>query len=683
MPDWIDVSEEDPRIYYTVGATPQTVFVVPFVFFSDADLVVYVDGAVKTLATHYTVAGEGEPAGGTVTFLAQQSNVEVGIVRDVPIVQTTHIPTFGPLDVPGINIQFSKFVAMLQQLASRFVRGIHFPDSESALSGELAPVATRKNKLLGFDTSGGIIYPLGPTFVGETSTGVAHVDSRATAQVTIFDASVNAIIVARYDAGYPLSYATYIPGTSSGPRAFQEAGGNWWELDLSGGKVNALWFGARPGLLVGDQSAAIQAAADYIAATLTNGQVYLPRGNYRITTAIAHPVGVHFVGDGILNTKISPDGCGAFTYVFLTGFGEATVRELSIEGQNGTTQIALYQAGTLDDADELYGLSFRNITIRNFNIAAKFRTVRNVTFRDCWIESVNSGIQLIGKCLIATIDNCKIVYGGGCGTGLQFAILTSRFNYTSGTGFVQPEAVRVINTDTFGFTTGVDFDYAIYAEMRGSSTASDVTGVRCGRVLSVLNIKDNYIQINGADAVVGVWVGPLAAEVLQKVNIVGNEIECVGAAAGTFGVMVASPGNGFAHNTKIADNVITGFTGRDIAVYGSTNIPIEGNWCNSALATSIEISAVPSSEGAFVYVDGNRTQGTIDGDIADVNSGRLIYGINSIAGVKTWPPVRNGTATPQGSVTSIYAGQEFYDTTASKWYKAAAANVNNAWVALN
>lgn len=275
MTDWLDVGDEDPRIYYTVGATPQTVFVVPFVFFSDADLVVYVDGALKTLATHYTVAGEGEPAGGTVTFLAPQSNVEVGIVRDVPIVQTTHIPTFGPLDVPGINIQFSKFVAMLQQLASRFVRGIHFPDSESALSGELASVATRKNKLLGFGTNGEIIYPLGPSFIGDTATGVAHVDSRASAQVTTFDASVNAIIVARYDAGYPLSYATYIPGTSGGPMAFQDAGDNWWQLDISGESLNPYWFGVKDHPL-NDDILAMEACRD--AARVYAKPVALPGG---------------------------------------------------------------------------------------------------------------------------------------------------------------------------------------------------------------------------------------------------------------------------------------------------------------------------------------------------------------------------------------------------------------------
>ena len=46
----INLSDNSPRISYTVaqGAT-QSAFVVPFEFFADADLNVYVDGTQKTL----------------------------------------------------------------------------------------------------------------------------------------------------------------------------------------------------------------------------------------------------------------------------------------------------------------------------------------------------------------------------------------------------------------------------------------------------------------------------------------------------------------------------------------------------------------------------------------------------------------------------------------------------------
>jgi hypothetical protein len=117
--DWLDVSSTDPRISYAVGPA-QTIFTVPFIFFADTDLKVYVGGILQTINVHYTVAGALNPSGGTVTFLTAQAGVTVLIVRDVPIALSTHIPPSGPLDVPGINFQFSKLVAMIQQLSSLF-----------------------------------------------------------------------------------------------------------------------------------------------------------------------------------------------------------------------------------------------------------------------------------------------------------------------------------------------------------------------------------------------------------------------------------------------------------------------------------------------------------------------------------------------------------------------------------
>lgn len=117
--DWLDVSATDPRISYAVGPA-QTIFTVPFIFFDDTDLVVTVNGVTQVLNVNYTVTGAKNPAGGSVTFLTAQSSVTVAIARDVPLALSTHVPPSGPLDVAGINIQFSKLVAMIQQVSSLF-----------------------------------------------------------------------------------------------------------------------------------------------------------------------------------------------------------------------------------------------------------------------------------------------------------------------------------------------------------------------------------------------------------------------------------------------------------------------------------------------------------------------------------------------------------------------------------
>ena len=64
----ITLSQNTPRVSYTVaaGATQQT-FTVPFEFYSNTNINVYVDGTLKTLTTDYTVTG-GDGTTGSVVF---------------------------------------------------------------------------------------------------------------------------------------------------------------------------------------------------------------------------------------------------------------------------------------------------------------------------------------------------------------------------------------------------------------------------------------------------------------------------------------------------------------------------------------------------------------------------------------------------------------------------------------
>jgi hypothetical protein len=109
-------------------------------------------------------------------------------------------------------------------------------------------------------------------------TALEHYATRAQAIAATIPVSVEAIEITRYATGYPLSYATYIPGTSGGPLAFQEAGGHWWELDTSSGMVNALWFGARGDDSTDNQTAFDATRAYAVAHNLTMG---IPDGIYR------------------------------------------------------------------------------------------------------------------------------------------------------------------------------------------------------------------------------------------------------------------------------------------------------------------------------------------------------------------------------------------------------------------
>lgn len=86
----------------------------------DSDLIVTVDGTVKTLTTHYTVTGTGEGAGGTVVFIAAPANgTTVVITRALPYTRGTDYLEGGSFPAETVNADFDRLVMMMQQLSAR------------------------------------------------------------------------------------------------------------------------------------------------------------------------------------------------------------------------------------------------------------------------------------------------------------------------------------------------------------------------------------------------------------------------------------------------------------------------------------------------------------------------------------------------------------------------------------
>ena len=84
----INISDNNPRISYT-ATSGQTAFTVPFVFFNDADLNVYINDTLKTITTDYTVTG-GDGSTGSITLTSGATlNDVVVITRNVALERTT------------------------------------------------------------------------------------------------------------------------------------------------------------------------------------------------------------------------------------------------------------------------------------------------------------------------------------------------------------------------------------------------------------------------------------------------------------------------------------------------------------------------------------------------------------------------------------------------------------------
>ena len=155
----INIADNSPRISYAVaqGAT-QTSFEVPFEFFDNADLNVFVDGTLKTITTHYTVSG-GDGSTGTVSISVTgiTGGSTVVITRDIALERTTDFPVSGAFNIVALNTELDRIVAIAADLEDQSNRALQLTDFDAAVSLVLPDVDTRKGKTLAFNASTGAV----------------------------------------------------------------------------------------------------------------------------------------------------------------------------------------------------------------------------------------------------------------------------------------------------------------------------------------------------------------------------------------------------------------------------------------------------------------------------------------------------------------------------------------------
>ena len=155
----IDISDNNPRIIYTVAqGVTQTSFAVPFEFFADSDLNVYVDSVLKTITTHYTVSG-GDGSTGTVTMsvTGATGGSIVAITRDVTIERVTDFTPGVEINRAALNTQLDTLTAIAADIKDQALRAIRVQDFDPSTTGfEIPLAATRANKVFAFNSSGGV-----------------------------------------------------------------------------------------------------------------------------------------------------------------------------------------------------------------------------------------------------------------------------------------------------------------------------------------------------------------------------------------------------------------------------------------------------------------------------------------------------------------------------------------------
>ena len=157
----IDITDNDPRISYTANANgAQTAFAVPFEFFDNSDLNVYVNGAAKSLGTgsaNYGVSG-GSGSTGTVTFVSGvTASATVVITRDITIERVTDFTAGADINRASLNTQLDTLTAITADLKDLANRSITLSDPDTSVSTTLPLVNDRKGKTLTFNASTGAV----------------------------------------------------------------------------------------------------------------------------------------------------------------------------------------------------------------------------------------------------------------------------------------------------------------------------------------------------------------------------------------------------------------------------------------------------------------------------------------------------------------------------------------------
>jgi len=170
------INDTTPRSQYT-ATSGQTVFSIPFEFFSNSDIAVYQNAVLKTITTHYTLTGAGVTGGGSLTLVTGATVGDViTIVRDIPVKRVTDFPTSGPFNIDALNTDLDRLTAMIQERENQISRVVSLAQTDAAVNLYLPTAANRASKVMAFDSTGNIIVAqeLG-TYRGNWASGNAYI----------------------------------------------------------------------------------------------------------------------------------------------------------------------------------------------------------------------------------------------------------------------------------------------------------------------------------------------------------------------------------------------------------------------------------------------------------------------------------------------------------------------------
>ena len=192
----IDVSNNNPRISYAIAVgSSQTSFAIPFDFFEDSDVKIYVNEELKVAGSDYTIAG-GDGSTGSATFSNPvDGEATVVVVRHVSLERVTDFVAGQDINRAALNTQLDTITAQIADLDDKVGRTIHLNDYDEFVDLPLPSLDDRKGKYIGFNASTGAIEA-GPSLasVQASADAAAASATSAAASAQSSDAQAQAII---------------------------------------------------------------------------------------------------------------------------------------------------------------------------------------------------------------------------------------------------------------------------------------------------------------------------------------------------------------------------------------------------------------------------------------------------------------------------------------------------------
>lgn len=574
------ISITGPRFSYA-GNGSTTVFSFPRQFFLSTDLDVYlvdnVSGVptLQTLGTHYSVTGAGSGSGGNVTMVtAPPTGQTLVIVRDTPITQGLDLDSVTALPMTSLEAALDRAMMTIDELntkavkgpmntvsafdymmptpvAGKFLRtksdvtGLEWASAQEWISGSGVPASTLGNvDDFYFNTATGAVYQKTNsttwTFQANLSGPMGQSGSATAAKELDTVASLLVDTTLTYTAG---SNSSVVAGdyvkVRSGAHVYQvqASGSSTNHIVTSGGvKLNVLpgpnGFSVKAFGATGDGSTndvtALQLAIDK-----STSRVYIPSGEYKISTALVLPSNMELTGEGY-GSKITSTGTDKrVAYADSKSF--ITIRNLFINGNltgNGSTATGV----TGGDGIAFIGCS-------------------NILVDGCLFDNIGKALYTgfasslnLNTCSKVRINNNVFLSSNICGSGADIGmgyycsqfIVTGNLSVSEADAFIACASVGATDLDTAHHVISNNMGFRI----DGSSARSGI--------IATYNPKTTFSTVSNNVLVNFQWSGiyvQSANEAVQSENtggvaITGNIIRYCSGGSSSLGAGIYLAGEG-------------------------------------------------------------------------------------------------------------------------------------------